>query len=137
VAPSAPDTAPAATSSSWLDSPKNLGLGLGVVGAFSVGVGSVFGILSASTWSKVNGACGAGGPGQCVTKDPTSVTSDHNTAQTEAAVSTVAFIAGGVLIAAGVAVFLGAAHPGSGEPAVALTPTVGPGQGGLALRGAF
>jgi hypothetical protein len=107
------------------------------VGVFSVGVGSVFGILSVSTWSKVNGACGTGGPGQCVTKDPASVTSDHNTAQTEAAVSTVAFIAGGVLVAAGVAVFLSAAHPGSGEPAVALAPTVGPGLGGLALRGAF
>jgi hypothetical protein len=65
-----------------------------------------------------------------------SVMSDHDTAQTEATISTVAFIAGGALVTAGVAVLLSRAHPGGG-PEVALAPTIGPGQAGFALRGVF
>jgi hypothetical protein len=128
---------PASASPSWFESPKNVGLGLGVVGVVGVGVGSVFGLLSVSTWSKVTSACGSGGPSACVTKNPGAATSDHDTAQTEAAVSTVAFIVGGVFLAAGAAVLLTGVHHGNGDPSVALAPAMGPGEAGLALHGAF
>jgi len=125
------------SASPWFESPKNVGLGLGVVGVVGVGVGSVFGLLSVSSWSSVTSACGSSGPSACVTKNPGAATSDHDTAQTEAAVSTVAFIVGGVFLAAGAAVLLTRMHHGNGDPTVALAPAMGPGEAGLALRGSF
>jgi hypothetical protein len=136
VAVAAQEPAAPVSGPSWLDSPKKVGLDVGIVGVVGLGVGTVFGILSVSTWAKVNDACGSGGPTQCVSKNPASVTSDHDTAQTEAVVSTVSFILGGVLIASGAAIYLTGVHPAGGAD-VALAPTLAPGRAGLALSGAF
>jgi hypothetical protein len=64
--------------------------------------------------------------------------SDHSRATTDGAVSTAAFIAGGVLLALGGVLFFTGGHA---EPAPTtgwvVAPTVGPHGGGLALKGEF
>jgi serine/threonine-protein kinase len=135
----APET-PATTGSpsSELGTQKIVGLTLGGAGVVGVGVGSVLGLLTISAWSSVKNACGPGGTTSCAASNPSTVTSDHNTAQTDGTISTVAVIAGGVLFATGLVVFLTGGHHGHEEsPAVAVVPSVGPGQAGVALIGAF
>lgn len=120
-------------------SPKVLGLTLGATGLVGIGVGSIFGLLSMSSWSNATGGCGpAANPGHCVAKNPAQVTSDHDTAQTDAAISTVTFIVGGILVVAGATVLLTGTHHGGGAaPVVALAPAFGPGQAGFAMSGSF
>ncbi len=75
-----------------------------------------------------------------MTQNQLSVTSDQSSAKTDGAVSTVAFIAGGVLLATGAIVFFTGGHRDQGAsqaPAIAVAPAVGPGQAGLLLGGAF
>jgi hypothetical protein len=101
------------------------GLVIGGVGLAGVAVGAVFGIVASSSWSKADKAC----PSHAGCS--ASATSDRSSAVTDATVSTVGFIAGGVLAAAGVTLFLVA--PRSTAPAVGLQ--VRP--GGLAINGTF
>ncbi len=129
--PSAGSTAPG------LGTQKVVGLTLGVVGIAGVGVGSAFGLLTISAWSSAKSACGSGGTSSC-TGDPSTVSSDRSTAQKDGTVSTVAFIAGGALVATGLVVFLTGSHRESSPAAtVALAPALGPGRAGFALSGAF
>jgi hypothetical protein len=149
----APETAPAPLAatpletsaatgfpSSGLGTQKIVGLTLGGAGVVGVGVGSVLGLLTISAWSSVKTACGSGGAGNCSASNPSTVTSDHNTAQTDGTISTVAFIAGGALVATGLVVFLTGGHHNHEEspaPTVAVVPSAGPGQAGFALSGTF
>jgi hypothetical protein len=58
---------------------------------------------------------------------------------TDSMIATVAFVAGGVLLAGGAALFF-TARPGSGQSTargMRLVPSVGPGGTGMLLRGAF
>lgn len=141
VAATPPETS---TSTGWassgLGTQEIVGLTLGGAGIVGVGVGSVFGLLTLSAWSSVKNACGPGGASNCAARNPSTVTSDHDTAQTDGTISTVGFIAGGALVATGLIVFLTGRHHGHEEapaPSVAVVPTVGPGQAGLGLSGAF
>ena len=122
-----------------LGSQRVLGLALGGAGVLGVGVGATLGLLASSAWSSVKSACGPGGPAACIPNtSQASVTSEQNTAKTDGTISTVAFIAGGAILAAGTVVFLWGGHGGEDTPAqVALTPSFGPGQAGLVLRGGF
>jgi len=131
-----PDAAAQPTTAS---SSTRIGLGLGAGGLLGIAVGSVFGALAISAWSNVTSACGPGGnAAQCVTKNPSQVSSDHDAAERDAAVSTVFFITGGVLLVAGGAVLIGGSHHGGGAaPTVSLAPALGPGHGGFALSGSF
>ena len=106
--------------------------GLGVVG---VVVGSVFGALTYSSWSSVGSACGPGGASRC-SGNPTAVDADRSGAVTDGAASTVAFVVGGARIATGVVLFLTGGHRDTGASA-AIVPSVGPGQAGLVVQGAF
>ncbi len=133
---------PTPEASPGMGTQKVVGLVVGGLGIVGLGVGAATGLVASSAWSKVESACGSGGASNCSagTTSRSSVTSNRDSAQTYGTVSTVAFVAGGVLLAAGVVLYL-TGGPGarqtSGEPHVALEPTLGPGQAGFALRGGF
>jgi len=131
------DAAPPTESSSI--SRGTLGLGLGIAGLVGVGVGSIFGVLANGAWSNATAGCRGGDAMHCVASDPAQVRSDHDSAQTDATVSTVAFVSGGILIAAGGALLLSTIHhgDGGGGSAMRLAPAVGPNQAGLTLGGTF
>jgi hypothetical protein len=135
-----PATPPTGEPSSGLTGTRVTGLVLGGVGVAGVAVGAVFGVLTMSKWSSVKDACGPGGPSRCAATDPSAVTSDKNAAHSDGTLSTVAFIAGGVLVAAGATLFLlgGRSEAGAAPSAsVSLAPAVGPGLAALGLQGAF
>jgi hypothetical protein len=101
--------------------------GLGVV---SLGVGGVFALTAMSDKSAAK--CSA-----------SSVCPDDGSAQklkdagSAATMSTVFFIAGGVLAAGGVALWLGAPSGSSSKTAVQIAPTIGLGSAGLTMQGGF
>ncbi len=141
VAP-APTTTPATAERE--PSPHGLGtrkiVGLSVAGAGVVGValGAVFGIETMSAWSSVKTACGPGGPGECTAPNRPSVTSDHDSARTDGTISTIAFVAGGVLVAGGLTVFFsGSRDASTAKPATAVAPLVGSRFAGMGLHGTF
>lgn len=124
----APATPEATPSSSPL---KTVGLIVGGVGIVGLGVGTAFGVIALSKNSAANsGHCGGslGGPNQC---DATGV-SDRSDAVSAGNVSTIGFVAGGVLLAGGAALWLLA--PSS---SVQAAPAVGTNGGGLLVRGVF
>lgn len=114
--PSAP-SAPSATQ-------RTLGIVLGGVGVAGVGVGTVFGIVSKSTYDEARTHC-SNGPDSC---DAIGV-SRSETAYGQAAASTVALIAGGALLASGLALFLTAPR------SLAVAPSASANQAGLAIGG--
>jgi len=107
---------------------RNVGLGVGIAGAVGLAVGSVFGIWSKLTYDHVNNTdCGGQGRG-CTA----SVDDDKKGYEQQADISDIAFIAGGVLTAAGVALYVT-------TPAgtVSVSPTVGAREAGIGLQGQF
>ncbi len=110
---------------------KTVGIVVGAVGVVGLGVGAVFGSMAISKNSSANsGHCGAafGGPNNC---DSTGL-AQRSDAVKFGNVSTVAIVAGGVLAAGGVALWLLA--PSSSVQGGA---TVGDGGAGLTVRGSF
>jgi hypothetical protein len=106
-------------------------MGLGVVG---IGVGTVFGFLAKSKLdaSNSNGHCN---PADFC--DPTGL-SDRHDAGTFATVSTIGFIAGGVLAAGGVVLFLTSAPSApTSTTGLSLTPAPLTGGAGALLSGSF
>jgi hypothetical protein len=127
--PSAAPTAPGVRSNT-----KTVGLVVGSVGAAALAVGGVFGALSFSKWSSAQTACKT----SVACANHAQAMSDKNDAATNATVSTVGFVAGGLAVAAGVTLFLLA--PGSGGnrgAAVNVAPSIGPGSAGAVLQGVF
>jgi hypothetical protein len=104
---------------------RALGLLAGSVGIAGLAVGGAFGALASSSWKTAQREC----PDHtgCTTR----AMDDRGHAVTEATVSTVGFIAGGVLFASGVGLYLTA--PGGGAPRVGLEAR----PGGLAVSGEF
>jgi hypothetical protein len=111
------------TSSSW-GPLKTVGVVAGGVGLVGIGIGAAFGLLAAS--DKNNANCDANG--YC-TPGPLSDARSHAT------VSTVGFIAGGVLLAAGIGLVISGPRERAGS--VQVGPTVGAGSGGLVVGGSF
>jgi hypothetical protein len=91
----------------------------------AVVVGSVFGLRASSTYHEALDDHCPRGPTSC---DPTGVSEGHN-AHSDAAISTVAFIAGGVLVAGGATLYFATPR----DTTVGVGASVG--GGGLALRG--
>jgi len=110
-----------------------LGLTSGIVGVAGLGLGVVFGLLTTSAWNRAKSACG-GDPSQCL--NVAAGQSDHNTAVTDSTVSTVAFVAGGALLATG-ALLLLTAPARTSAAAWTVVPGVAPGGASLAVSGAF
>jgi hypothetical protein len=111
------------------------GLVLGAVGLAGLAVGAVFGALTIHDWSSSQSECTS--PTNCVNHEE--ALSDHDRAETAGTISTVGFVAGGVLMATGVAVWL--TSPSSGDSASAaslrLAPAVAPGVAAFSLTGRF
>ena len=101
--------------------PAYIALGLGAVG---IGVGSVTGVLALSKKSSLDGACNSSKV--C----PSTSQSDLDSAKTMGTISTVGFIAGGVLVVTGVVLFLTEGSSSSATAQVGnlrVTPDVGAG----------
>ena len=102
---------------------RNIGIGLGVAGLGGILVGVAFGIATFSAWGTVKSECFV-----AATCDVTRAAMDRNDALTFATVSDIAFIAGGVLAAAGTAfLILG----------VRVVPTASPRVIGLSITETF
>lgn len=135
AAPTAlPATPPEPPPSSGLGTQRLLGIGVAGMGVIGVGIGSVFGLLASSAWSKAKDACG-GDTSHCT--DTASADSYKSTTNADGTVSTIAFIAGGVLVAGGAVLFLTGKPHESGAAAVSIAPAWSPGQGGVSVRGTF
>ena len=105
---------------------RTIGLVMGGVGIVGVGVGAFFGLSASSKWSDAKDEC-SDYPYNCGSKG-VSLADDAKSAGT---ISTIGFIAGGVLLAGGAALYFTA---GSGnDKAVA----VGVGPGSLRIKGTF
>jgi hypothetical protein len=119
-----PSPAPAPTPDSgppW----KTIGLVTGGVGVVGLGIGAVFGLMASS--KKSDAGCASNGA--CPSQDGVNKLNDSLSAGN---LSTVFFIAGGVLAAAGVTIFVLA----PGAP-MQVAPSVGANEAGLALRGTW
>ena len=135
-APPAPPTetnVPASAAGAGIGTQAVVGLVAGAVGVAGIAVGGVFGFLTLSEKSQQDSACGS----PCSAASHAQAVNDHSTGMTDSTISTIAFAAGGALVVGGAVLFF-TAHP-SQQPATGmlLTPSVGPGGGGLLLRGAF
>ena len=113
---------------------KVLGLVAGGVGVAGVALGSVFGFMTISAKNKQVQDCG----GPCSPADHAQGATDHSNALTDGTISTVAFVAGGALLVGGAVLFF-TAPASSRQPTTGLVvaPSVGPGGGGVLLRGDF
>ncbi|MGH7434331.1 MAG: hypothetical protein ACRENE_01500 [Polyangiaceae bacterium] len=114
-----PDTNPGGTQ-------RMIGIVTGGVGVVGLALGSVFGILASSSWNNAKKECL-----NKTTSCPPNAMSDRTTALGDATISTVGFIAGGVLAATGVVLFFTA--PKAGSPQVGLEAK----PGGFAVTGTF
>jgi hypothetical protein len=114
-----------------------LGLVAGGVGVAGIAVGSVFGVMTISEKNQQTTDCPSS---SCGTRGRALAQSDHSTALTDSTLSTVGFIAGGALLVGGAVLFFASGHPSSEGPppsAILLVPGVGPGGGGVWLKGEF
>jgi hypothetical protein len=143
VAPPPPPTGPTAVPAATPVQPepaaesgggtlKMVGLVAGAVGLIGIGTGAAFGFIAKSKNDQ------ALEPQNCrtstlCTQTGLSLTDDAKRAAT---VSTVSFIAGGVLAAGGVALWLAAPSPGR-TTGVRVTPVLGPAASGVAVSGSF
>src|ERR1019366_241465 len=134
--PARPDGATALPPASHGPTQRVLGVMVGVVGVAGVALGAVFGEMAKSDNNEASGHCL-----NDMACDPQAL-SLTSSARREATASTIGFVAGGALLAGGVVLFLTApAHSpqsaGQPERRVGLSPLVGAGTTGVALRGAW
>ena len=138
--PAAATTAPTAADSSGSAEPskrpplRTLGLAVGGAGVVGLGIGIGFGLhaQALNRQSNEDGHCNA--QNQCDAVGG----QKRDDAKSAATIATVGFIAGGVLAAAGVTLFILGAHRRESSAAVVeATPVVGQRDVGLLLRGRF
>ncbi|HXI60924.1 MAG TPA: hypothetical protein VNO55_32915 [Polyangia bacterium] len=112
-----------------------IGLSAAGLGMVAVVVGTVSGLRARSAWSEAKTACN-GDPSHC--SDVQAASAHRSTAVSDGNLSTVAFVAGGVLLAGGAFLaFTGGAHDGPKADGVAVVPSVGPQGAALLLQGGF
>jgi hypothetical protein len=117
-------------STPWMDpsTQRALGLSIGGAGAAGLVVGGIFGLVAKSTYDDaLRNECG-GNPTTCTSQGA----QDWHSATSQATVSTVAFVGGGVLLGAAVLLYVTAPKAN-----VAVEPTVGNRGGGVALSGSW
>lgn len=149
-APTAPPAAPAAPISIGTTSPPEQGgadadgdtrrivaYALGGAGILGLGLGTYFGLRASSTYDDASAKCPSGSS-SC---SPEGVDGGKD-AHTQAAISTVGFVAGGLLLGSAVVLYLTAPRARSSGAAstvssVSLRPVVGVSGGGLRLGGDF
>jgi hypothetical protein len=104
------------------------GLVVGGMGVAGIVLGTVFGFVSKSTYDGALKECTGGVPNECQQPGVDKGKSAHS----QAAVSTVAFIAGGALLGGGALLYFTAPKAG-----VTVSPSVGLASAGLDLRGTW
>jgi hypothetical protein len=124
-----------AQASTWSNQ-KTAALVVGGVGVAGIVVGAALGALSFSSWSSSQNDCSSD------TKCPnrSGALTEHGNAITDATVSDIGFIAGGVLVAGGVVLFLtapSASSNGSGGRGFWVVPSATPHGSGLRIEGRF
>jgi hypothetical protein len=133
---SAAPIAPArATSEVAPQSPERRGLGVQreiaivalAAGGASLLVGTVSGVSALLSWGNAESACNKG----CSATSPAE--GDRNAALTASTISDIGFVASGVLVVSGVALWLTSPAGAEGAPKVAIVP----GLSGFSLQGAF
>lgn len=138
IAPPAqrPTEAPPTARTGGLGGQKVAGLVVGGAGIVGIAVGSIFGAIASSSWSKAQGECS---PGNCPSAAHALAATDHDSAVTAATISTVGFIAGGALLVGGIVVFLTAPRreEGTSTRAFTLVPNVGANGAAMSLHGSF
>jgi hypothetical protein len=112
---------------------RTVGLIAGATGIVGLAVGSAAGLVASSKWSSARSACGS--PTSCANHDE--ALAERDSATTAATISTVTFVAGGVALAAGAALFILAPKKSVGAVSAAIAPSIEPGGAGMLLRGAF
>jgi hypothetical protein len=109
---------------------RAIGFALGVAGVAGFVVGGIFGVVSKSTYSHaLSSECG-GNPNQCSTQGA----NDGQTAHDQATVSTIGFVAGGLLVAGGAVLYFTA--PKTSGVVVGAS-GVGNGGAGMIVRGTW
>ena len=106
-----------------------LGIVTASVGGVGLIVGSIFGILTFTTESAADDICPET---NCATQDGLD---KHDQAFTFSVVSTIGFVAGGVLAAAGILMI--ALAPGGEDGADSASLSIGPTPGGVMVNGTF
>jgi hypothetical protein len=116
---------------------KVLGLAAAGLGVAGIAVGSVFGVMTLSQKSQQQSDCGSSA--SCTSSGHAQAVNDHSTGMTDSTISTIGFIAGGALLVGGALLFFTAGHPSDSPSAAGMLvlPGVGPGGGGMLLRGMF
>jgi len=120
---------------------RTAGVLVGTLGVIGMGIGGVFAGLAAAKWSSAKSSCPDSK--DCTTEGHTTATGDKSDALTLATVSTAAFVAGGIVTAGGIVLYVtapsGSSKEGKPAPAQALllVPEGGPDGAGLTLRGWF
>ena len=108
---------------------KKVAIGVAAAGAVSLIVGGAMGGKALGSAGTKNSLCPAGAP--CTNPAAFTAYDDARSAQT---IGTVFAVAGGVLVAAGVVLFV---VDFGGGASVSATPTAGPGGAGVLLHGSF
>jgi hypothetical protein len=114
---------------------RTTGVVVGLAGLAAIGLASYLGVTASGLWSDSQNACGRAG---C--PDHRRAVEAHDHAQTSALLSTTFFVAGGALVAGGLAMFFLAprAQPGpSTRGALRVAPIAGAGGAGLSLSRTF
>jgi hypothetical protein len=132
VESASPAAAPAAAASggSGIDR-KTIAFAIGGVGVAGLVVGSIFGAVASSKWSSAKNDCGAG----CGPTAPAQ--GEKSTASSDATISTVAFVVGGVLAAGGVVLYLTAPSRTASGTGLRIAPALGSNETGVVLAGGF
>ncbi|HEY1697231.1 MAG TPA: hypothetical protein VGG39_33955 [Polyangiaceae bacterium] len=121
----AESTSPAVRTPSWWTTQRILAVAGGGLGLVGIGLGTSWGLYAVSAQNQEKSHCsGSGCP------NPRQANEDYSTAKEDATASTIAFAAGGVLLAAGAVLFF-TSH------SVQVAPTVGTRGAGLAIDGGF
>ena len=140
------EAAPAATVPPDAERPAGSGttgtrkvLGIVTGGACLVGValGGAFGLLTIAEKNNQQDDCPSSA--SCTSDGHARAVVDHSNGMIDGTIATVASIAGCALLVGGAVIFLTAGHAGE-HPAIAgmfIAPHVGPGGGGMLLRGVF
>lgn len=115
---------------------KVVGVLVGTLGIAGLATGAVYGILAQSWWKQATTLCDTA---SCPGSSRPQAEADRRTAVSDGTYATIGLVAGGVLLAAGVTIFV--ASPSGGRSpehgVLYVSPAMGPSTAGLNLRGEF
>jgi hypothetical protein len=113
---------------------------LGGVGVAGIAVGSIFGVLTIVSSNNSKSECSSPATPTNCANYPGAV-ADHSSAVADGTISTIGFIAGGALLAGGLALWLTAPSGPEASPAPAagirVSPSLGEKRAGIAVTGGF